>query len=256
MTRPTAAALVIGNELLSGKIADRNVVVLSRALRARGVLLRRVVMMLDELEALALEVRALAASHDLVFTSGGVGPTHDDVTVDAVARAFGVGVVREPSLEALLRLHYRERLTDDHLLMARVPEGARLLGGPSAASDRKTPWPAIVMRNVWLLPGVPEIFELKMQVLAAELERGSPFVTRAVRTTLDEGTLKAALDRVVAAHPDVEIGSYPTWSHPRYRTKLTFDGASEAAVVRARDALIAALPVESIVPDSAVEDER
>lgn len=256
MKRPTAAALVIGNELLSGKIADRNVVVLARTLRSCGVLLRRVVMALDELEALSDEVRALSQAHDLVLTSGGVGPTHDDVTVDAVARAFGVGVVREPSLEALLRLHYRERLTDDHLLMARVPEGARLLGGPSAAGDRKSPWPAIVMRNVWLLPGVPEIFELKMQVLAAELERGSPFVTRAVRTTLDEGTLKAALDRVVAAHPEVEIGSYPTWSHPSYRTKLTFDGASEDEVVRARDALLASLPPESIVPEPGSGDER
>ncbi len=220
----TAAALVIGNELLTGKIQDANVIVLARTLRAIGVHLRRVVMVLDDMDVIAAEVRALADSHDVVFTSGGVGPTHDDVTIAAISRAFGVDPVRSPEIEESLRSYYRERLTDGHLAMAKVPEGARLartVGGV---------WPAIVKDNVWILPGVPQIFAMKMPLVAAELGTGHGWVSLAVFTMLDEGDLKADLDRVVAAHPDVEIGSYPTFSEARYRTKLTFDGLDEPAV--------------------------
>ncbi|WP_437587145.1 competence/damage-inducible protein A [Sorangium sp. So ce1000] len=237
----TAAALIIGNELLSGKIADENLVVLAGTLRALGVKLERAVMVLDELEVIAAEVRALAASHDWVFTSGGVGPTHDDLTIAGVARAFGVPVVSAPNIESLLREHYGDRLTEGHLLMARIPEGARLVTGGSAA------WPGVVMRNVWMLPGVPQIFRAKQALIQAELSGGAPFVSLAVFTTLDEGQLKPMLDRVVEAHRDVDIGSYPRWSGVEYRTKLTFDGLVEARVRAARDAFAESLPAETIV---------
>lgn len=232
----TAAALIIGNELLSGKIADRNVVVLARELRSLGVLLRRVVMVLDDVETIANEVRELSAAHDFVFTSGGVGPTHDDVTIEAVARAFGVAVVTSERMEQMLRAFYDDRLTEGHLLMARIPEGARL------ASNAKVPWPAVVMRNVWVLPGVPEIFAMKLPLLRAELAGDRPFVSFAVLTDLDEGQLKPLLDRVVARHPHVDVGSYPRWGDTEFRTKLTFDGLDEARVRAARDAFVAILP--------------
>ena len=237
----TAAALVIGNELLTGKIQDANVLVLARTLRGIGVLLRRVVMVLDELDTIASEVRALADSHDVVFTSGGVGPTHDDVTIAAISKAFGVDPVRSPEIEETLRAYYKERLTEGHLAMAKVPAGARL------ARTAGGIWPAIVKDNVWILPGVPQIFAMKMPLVAAELATGSGWVSLAVFTTLDEGDLKADLDRVVAAHPEVEIGSYPTFSEVRYRTKLTFDGMDEAAVKRARDAFVGSLSAGVIV---------
>lgn len=237
----TAAALVIGNELLTGKIQDANVLVLARTLRGIGVLLRRVVMVLDELDTIASEVRALADSHDVVFTSGGVGPTHDDVTIAAISKAFGVDPVRSPEIEDTLRAYYKERLTDGHLAMAKIPAGARL------ARTAGGVWPAIVKDNVWILPGVPQIFAMKMPLVAAELGTGRGWVSLAVFTTLDEGDLKGALDRVVAAHPDVEIGSYPTFSEVRYRTKLTFDGMDEAAVKRARDAFVGSLSAGVIV---------
>ncbi len=237
----TAAALVIGNELLSGKIEDRNVVVLARTLRALGVELRRVVMVLDELEVIAAEVRALSAAHDWVFTSGGVGPTHDDLTIDGVARAFGVPVVDSPELEALLRGYYGARITEGHLLMRRIPEGARLV-----ASDAIV-WPAVVMRNVWVLPGVPEIFQSKQPLIRAELAGGAPFISLAVLTTLDEGQIKPMLDAVVEAHRDVAIGSYPRWAETGYRTKLTFDGQVEDRVRAARDAFAASLPEGAVV---------
>jgi molybdenum cofactor synthesis domain-containing protein len=237
----TAAALVIGNELLSGKIGDANVVVLARVLRSLGVSFRRVVMVLDEVDVIAEEVRALSRAHDWLFTSGGVGPTHDDVTIDAVARAFDTHVESSPLMEQMLRDYYGDRVTEGHLLMARIPSGARL------ASNAAMPWPTVVMRNVWILPGVPEIFQSKLPLIRDELGADQPFVSHAVFTTLDEGTIKPALDRVVTTHPDVEIGSYPRFGGLEYRTKLTFDGLDEGRVRAARDAFAASLPEEAVV---------
>src|SRR5271166_365751 len=123
---PTAAILVIGNEILSGKVEEANVAVLARELRALGVLLSRVVVVLDDIDTIAGEVTELSRTHDWVFTSGGVGPTHDDVTIEAVAKAFGVRVVSSPEMEGMLRAHYKERCSEGHLRMALIPEGATL----------------------------------------------------------------------------------------------------------------------------------
>ena len=239
----TAAALIIGNELLSGKVAEANLVGLARELRQLGVLLRRAVMILDDLDVIAREVRELSAAHDVVFTSGGVGPTHDDLTIEGVARAFDSRMVTSPEVERLIRRHYAERVNDNHLLMARIPEGARLV------SSAAVPWPTVVMRNVWVLPGVPEVFQMKLPHIRGELAGDTPFCSLAVFTRMDEGELKPLLDRVVAAHAasGVEIGSYPKWHDPEYRTKLTFDGLDEAAVRAARDAFLAALPEGALV---------
>lgn len=232
----TAAALVIGNELLSGKIEEANVHVLARSLRGLGIELQRVVMVLDDIDVIAREVRALSEAHDWVFTSGGVGPTHDDVTVRAVAQAFGCRVTEDPTLAAMLREHYRERCTDGHLQMALVPEGASL------ESHESVRWPTIRVGNTWLLPGVPEIFRMKLAVVVDRLAGGVAFVSRAVFTKMDEGDLKALLDRVVAEYPDVAVGSYPKWHDPTYKTKLTFDGRDLPRVEAARDAFLALLP--------------
>lgn len=245
-----AAALVIGNELLSGKIADANIQVLARTLRAAGIELARVVMIPDDCGLIAAEVRALSASHDVVFTSGGVGPTHDDVTVDAVAAAFDVAVESVAHLEELLRSYYGPRLTPGHLRMARAPAGSRLLDGG------ELPWPTIVMENVWVLPGVPQIFALKMPVVRAELASGDPFVTLEVFTRLDEGTLKPFLDAVVEAHPEVVVGSYPSWKNERYRTLVTFDARDGAAVGRARDAFVASLPADAVAAGGTDQPNR
>jgi molybdenum cofactor synthesis domain-containing protein len=237
----TAAALIIGNELLSGKIAEGNLQVLALELRALGILLRRSVMVLDDVETIAREVRDLSVAHDVVFTSGGVGPTHDDLTIESVARAFGVGVVISPEIERLIKGYYGERCTPGHLLMARVPEGARLV------TTDAVPWPTVVMSNVWILPGVPEVFRMKLPHVRSELGGGTPFLSLAAYTTLDEGDIKPLLDRVVAAHGQVEIGSYPKWHDPEYRTKLTFDGTIPAKVHAARDEFVAGLPAGALV---------
>jgi molybdenum cofactor synthesis domain-containing protein len=233
-----AAALVIGNEILSGKVEEANVVELARALRGLGVSLERVVVVMDDVETIEREVRALSGEYDWLFTSGGVGPTHDDVTIEAVARAFGVRVVSAPDMEAMLRAHYRERLTEGHLRMALVPEGASL----EVAGD--VTWPTVRLKNVWLMPGIPEVFRMKLPVVVARLREAGEhaFVSRAVYVKLDEGELKPMLDRVVRDFADVAVGSYPKWRGEDYRTKLTFDGRDEARVVAARDAFVALLP--------------
>jgi len=232
----TAAALVIGNELLSGKVEEANVHVLARTLRGLGVELRRVVMILDDVDEIAREVKALSATHDWVFTSGGVGPTHDDVTVLGVAKAFGVAAIEDPVLAKMLRDHYQERCTAGHLQMALVPEGATL----EASAEIR--WPTIRIQNVWLMPGVPEIFRMKLPVVVGRIGGGTGYVSRAVFTKMDEGDLKPLLDAIVARFPDVGVGSYPKWQDATYKTKLTFDGRDEARVDEARDAFVALLP--------------
>lgn len=232
----TAAALVIGNELLSGKVEEQNLAVLARALRGAGIALVRVVMVTDDVDLIANEIRALSSTYDWLITSGGVGPTHDDVTIEAAAKAFGVGVTTSPEVEAMIRAYYKERCTDGHLRMALMPEGATLETSPEIR------WPTIRIQNTWLMPGVPEVFRMKIPVVLSRLGQGVAFVSTAVYTKMDEGVLKPLLDRTVAEFPDVDVGSYPKWADPTYKTKLTFDGRDVARVHAARDAFIATLP--------------
>jgi molybdenum cofactor synthesis domain-containing protein len=253
MQLPTAAMLLIGNELLSGKVQDANLIVLARDLRALGVELRRVVMVLDDVDTIAAEVRALSASHDWLFTSGGVGPTHDDVTLESVAKAFGVGMERRDELVTLLRALYGERCTEGHLRMADLPVGAELVAemdhdpdGPDPADvhGKTMPWPATLVRNAFVLPGIPQIFQMKLSAVRARLRKlgARPFVTHAVFTDMDEGHLKPLLDAVVSRFPDVGVGSYPTWVGAPYRTKLTFDARDATRVREAADAFCQTLP--------------
>jgi molybdenum cofactor synthesis domain-containing protein len=232
----TAAVLLIGNELLSGKVQDENLFVLAKTLGQLGIRVRRVSTIPDEVEVIAAEVRSLSEKHTVVFTSGGVGPTHDDLTVEGVARAFGVAVVESPVMAAMLRGHYRERCNEAHLRMALIPDGAEL------TSNYDVAWPTIVMQNVWLLPGIPEVFRMKLSHVRDRLGGGIPFLSRAVYTKLDEGELKPLLDTVVAMYPKVEVGSYPKWSDPTYRTKLTFDGQEADLVGLAVNAFLKLLP--------------
>jgi len=238
----TAALLVIGNEILSGKVQDANTQVLALTLRGLGIELRRVVTVLDEIAGIAAELNALRAGFDLVFTSGGVGPTHDDVTIAGVARALGRQVVRSAELEALLRGHYAERLTEGHLVMADVVEGTELHMGESPS------WPAMVLGNVFILPGVPEIFERKLHGLRTRLVGAeAAFVLRSVFTAQDEGAIKPHLDAVVAAFPGVAIGSYPRLNDPAYSVRVTFDGRDTARVEAAAADFIARLPAGCFV---------
>ncbi|MEM9067510.1 MAG: competence/damage-inducible protein A [Myxococcota bacterium] len=245
MTQRTAAALIIGNEVLTGKVQEANVAHLAKALFSLGIELRRVIVCPDEIPVIAEDLNALRAAHDLVFTSGGVGPTHDDVTVEAVAHAFGREVIRSAEIERLLRRYHEgkgQTVTEAHLRLANVVEGARLL------RNAEVVWPTLVLENVFVLPGVPEIFRLKLTSLRSELERGDGFISAAVFTGCDEGSIARALEDLAYAHPKVTIGSYLKWpgsnvvpAEQEYRVKVTFDGLEENDVRAAADAFVATL---------------
>ena len=236
-----AAALLIGDELLGGKVKEANLHELAKTLRAMGIELNRVVMIGDDTNLIASEISTLSQQFDLLVTSGGVGPTHDDVTLEALGLAFGVELVEDPLTRRLLERAYSGALTPAQLRMARVPKGAEL---PTIEGSE---WPTVVFGNVWLFPGVPEIFRMKLDVLRAWVKGPRPFYSRAVHTQMDEPELAELLRELVDSHPDVCIGSYPKWFEPSYKTKITFDGRDAAAVERAANDLMKALGPENIV---------
>lgn len=227
----TAAFLAIGNELLSGKVVEANLAPLAKTLRSLGIQLSTAEILLDDVPTLASAIARLSAAHGVLITSGGVGPTHDDVTIEAVAQAFKRRVVRDATLVELVRETFGERTTEAHLRFADIPEGAELKRAPDVS------WPTPVVENVWILPGVPEVFRMKLATLRTWVVGPQPFVTRALVLNRDEVELKDALDAVVAAHPAVSIGSYPALFNPRYRTRITFDGTSESLVSAALEDL-------------------
>lgn len=235
----TAGIILIGDEILSGKTVDENARFLISELRELGVALRRVTVIPDVLDEIAATVREFSGRYDLVFTSGGVGPTHDDLTMEGVARAFGEGVVRHPTLEKLLRDYYGERLEDRNLRMAEVPAGAHFVAG-----DHPT-WPVIARENVYILPGIPEIFRRKFKSIR-ERFRIAPYHLRCVFTCWEEGRIAADLDRVVAGWPLVQVGSYPKLDPNEYKVKVTLESKDAEAVEAATAELVRALG-ESVV---------
>ncbi|HEY4188470.1 MAG TPA: competence/damage-inducible protein A [Polyangia bacterium] len=223
---PTAAILLIGDEILSGKVDDENARYLLRELRRGGVTVGRIEVVPDQLDVIAESVRRLSSGFDWVFSSGGVGPTHDDVTLPAVAAAFGRPMARNAELEGLMRRTWGEQLHPRDLRMADLPVGARLEYGPRGPT---TAWPVVVMNNVWILPGVPKIFRKKFEAIH-ELFRGPEIHARAVYSFEPEGVIADALDAVVADFPTVAIGSYPHLDATDYKVKITLDGRDRRAV--------------------------
>jgi len=236
----SAGIVLIGNEILSGKIHDANAAYLCRELRGLGVEVRKISVIPDELEPIAEEVARFARAYDYVFTSGGVGPTHDDVTIEGVARAMGVSVVRDARLVALLEGFYKGNLNAARLKMAEVPEGAELLAGDSLI------FPAVVMGNVYILPGVPEIFRQKFDAIK-ERFRGQPFHLRSVFVRIGEGTLADFLNDLLKAYPLLLLGSYPEFSHPDYKVKVTLESKDRQYLEQALAELVARLPRDAVV---------
>jgi molybdenum cofactor synthesis domain-containing protein len=240
MSVPTAAILVIGDEILSGKTEDQNARLLIGELRELGVALKRIDVIPDDLEEVAAAVSQLSARFDHVFTSGGVGPTHDDVTIPGIARAFGRPIVRHPELERRIRALCGEEVDDSRLRMADVPEGSELLDAPELR------WPLLSCRNVYILPGVPEHFRRKFMAIR-ERFRVEPFYTRALYTMEDEFDLAINLRAVAEANPLVAIGSYPSFSSSEYRVKLTLESKDAAALEAAVGELTAMLDRQKLV---------
>src|SRR5437762_5085285 len=235
----TAGIIVIGNEILSGKMRDENSPYLVRELRDLGVEVRKISVIPDELDFISDEVWKFSTSYDYVFTTGGVGPTHDDLTMDGIGRAFGQRILRHPDLEATLRHYYTEDLVDGNLRMADIPEGARLVGG-------KGMWfPVVAVENVYIFPGVPEILQRKFERIK-ESFREAPFHLREVFLKADEGQIAGILHRVLADFPELLLGSYPYFDNPVYSIKLTLESKDAGYLERAHSMLI--IELEKIQP--------
>lgn len=236
----TAGIVLVGNELLSGKVVDTNAAYLCRELRELGVDVRRIAVIPDDVAVIAREVGAFSRDFDFVFTSGGVGPTHDDVTIEGIARAMGVPVVRHPALVRLLEGLTRGPLNEARLKMTEVPEGAELV------EDETLRFPTVLVRNVYVLPGVPEIFRQKFEALR-ERFRGEPFHLRNVFVGIGEGTLADHLNALLRDFPALMLGSYPEFSNPEYRVKITLESRDPAYVEHALAALLQRLPAGAVV---------
>jgi len=240
MNATTAAILVIGDEILSGKVEDQNARLLIGELRELGVALRRILVIPDDVETVAAAVRELSAGFDHVFTSGGVGPTHDDVTLLGVALAFNQPIIRHPDLERRLKSHFGENADESKLRMADVPENAELLEMPDWR------WPVLACANVYILPGVPELFRKKFLAMR-ERFRVAPFFAKAIYTLEDEFDIAADLRAVAEAHPLVAIGSYPNFSSPDYKVKITLESKDADVLAAAVESLLTKLDSEQLV---------
>lgn len=239
----TAGIVVIGNEILSGKVTDTNSPYLCQELRPLGVDVRRLVVLPDDVEVIAGHVATFASAFDYVLTTGGVGPTHDDVTVAAVARGLGRRVVIQPELNALLQEHWAERPAAARDKMASVPEGAQLLREPSL------PIPVLLVGNVYIFPGIPKLCRRLFDDIK-ERFRESPYHTRHVYVRARESAFAHHLEAVMAAFPGLMLGSYPEVDNPAYQVKLTLESKDATYLKRAHERLLALLPAE-VVADAA-----
>jgi molybdenum cofactor synthesis domain-containing protein len=240
MRERTCALVVIGNEILSGKVQDSNAWFAARELRKIGVELKRVAVIPDEVPVIAEEVAYCSARFDFVITSGGVGPTHDDLTIEGVAAAFKRRVVRHPDLELIIRSHFVGKLNAAGLKMAEVPEGAIL----NDAGDIR--FPTVQIENVYVLPGIPQLFEAKLAAIKSRFA-SDPYFIRAIYTNATEGAIAEHLNACMAEFPLLMLGSYPRIGNPEYRVKLTLESKDADYLERAFRYLMELLPGDAVV---------
>jgi len=236
MPNPSAAMLVIGDEILSGRTRDSNMYHLANELSRHGVDLKEVRVVSDDQEAIVAAVRALAAAHEVVFTSGGIGPTHDDITADAVAAAFGRAIdVRDDARELLVK-HWESRgveLTEARLRMARIPEGATLIDNPVSIA------PGFTIENVHVMAGVPAVFEAMVASVLPTITGGQPLMSQTLRIERGEGEIAGPLGKLAAEYPDLSIGSYPYQQNGVFGANIVIRGTDggqiDAAMTKLAD---------------------
>jgi len=234
----TAALVVIGDEILSGRTQDKNVAQVALWLNQHGIRLAEVRIIPDDIGRIADAVNSLRVAHDYLFTTGGIGPTHDDITVDAMAAAFGVPVVVHPTARKILEDYYRDRpggLTDARLRMARVPEGAELIANATSGA------PGLRIGNVHILAGVPYIAAAMLEALTGKLEGGRPVVSVTIGARAPESDVADLLRETEAAHPGVSIGSYPFFKDGGYGANFVIRSENTELARRTGDVLAARL---------------
>jgi FAD synthetase len=231
----TAGILVIGNEILSGKVTDTNSPYLCRELRVLGVDVCRILTIPDEVEVIAREVRAMSKEYDWVFTSGGIGPTHDDLTIEGVAAAFGRPVELSDSIENRIRRAIGAEPNESQRKMAMIPAGASLL-------DAGDLWfPLVIVENVHILPGIPELLRKKFESARGRF-RGVPFVLKKVFVRQRESEIAESLNDLLNEFPELLLGSYPKIQEESFHVMLTLESRDAGYVQRALDSLLARLP--------------
>ena len=236
---PTAALLVIGNEILSGKIVDTNSPFLAAELRELGVDLERILTVPDQVEVIAREVLALSEAHDYVFTSGGIGPTHDDVTMESIARAFGREVTLDQTICDRIERAQGKSINDAMRKMAMLPEGAK-------AVDAGDLWfPIVVVENVYIFPGIPQLFEKKFRSIRHRFT-GVPFRLTRIFVDRYESDIAHSLDQLLGEFPELLLGSYPRIGESDYRVMLTLESRDPGYLERATRSLCAKLPSDAI----------
>ena len=224
----TAALVVIGDEILSGRTQDLNVAQVATWMNRQGIRLVEVRIVPDEQDKIAAAVNALRDQHDYLFTTGGIGPTHDDITVDSIAAALGVPVIVHPEARAILEDYYASRggITDARLRMARVPEGADLVPNKHSGA------PGVRIGNIFVLAGVPHIAARMLEALDGKLEGGRPLLSKTIGAYSPESEVADLLRETEAAHPGVAIGSYPFFREGRYGANFVIRSEDSEAVER------------------------
>ncbi|MES1200699.1 MAG: molybdopterin-binding protein [Pseudomonadota bacterium] len=232
--RVTAAVLLIGDEILSGRTQDVNLQTIAKFLEPLGIQVAEARVVADIPEAIIAAVNELRRAYTYVFTTGGVGPTHDDKTADAVAAAFGVSIGVRDDARAILETHYGlEKLNDARLKMARIPDGARLIANPVSRA------PGFQLDNVFVMAGVPSIMRGMLEDAGKRLEGGAVVAARTVRAKgVREGNIAVALEALEQASPDVSFGSYPWFSPDGYGVHLVARSSNPAALDKAAADLI------------------
>lgn len=239
MTNPTAAMLVIGDEILSGRTRDTNTNYLATALTNRGIRLMEARVVADDQAAIVAAVNALRGAWDHVFTSGGIGPTHDDITADAVAAAFGVGISHRADAMALLAAHYARSGLEFNAArqrMARIPDGATLIDNPVSTA------PGFTLGNVHVMAGVPKIFEAMVAGVLATLTGGAPLLSQSWQVNRGEGEIADGFAALAAEYPDLTMGSYPFQRNGAFGTNLVIRGTDPARLDQAMLRLAALFP--------------
>lgn len=236
MTNPTAAMLVIGDEILSGRTRDSNMHYLANELTRHGIGLREARVVSDDSAAIVAAVNALRAAYDHVFTSGGIGPTHDDITADAIAAAFGVPIDIRDDARALLAAHYESRGMEFNAArqrMARIPDGATLIENPVSVA------PGFTIGNVHVMAGVPKVFEAMVASVLPTLTGGAPLLSQTLRVDRGEGEIAAPFGALAAEFPDLSMGSYPFIQNGAHGTNLVIRGTDAARLDQAMTRLAA-----------------
>lgn len=239
MPNPTAAILIIGDEILSGRTRDANMHHLAGELARIGIDLKEVRVVPDEMAAIVAALNALRAGHDHVFTSGGIGPTHDDITADAVARAFGIDLGVRDDARALLAAHYERSGLDFNAArqrMARIPAGATLIENPISAA------PGFSLENVHVMAGVPSVFQAMAASLLPRLTGGQPLLSQTLRIDRGEGVIAGPLGALAREFDDLSFGSYPFIQNGAYGANIVVRGTDPARIDAAIGRLAALFP--------------